>query len=147
MSTLTVYLCGQPVGTLDQDSSDLLRFAYAPEWLSRDDAVPLSRMLPLAPESYDTKHSRPFFAGILPEGGPRAAIARILGISEGNDFAMLERIGGECAGAVSLLPEGRQPSHNENLTRVLDGDELVSIVHELPRRPLMVGEEDARVAP
>ena len=146
MSTLTVYLCGQPVGTLDQDSSDLLRFAYAPEWLSRDDAVPLSRMLPLAPESYDTKHSRPFFAGILPEEGPRAAIARILGISEGNDFAMLERIGGECAGAVSLLPEGRQPSHNENLTRVLDGDELVSIVHELPRRPLMVGEEGIRLS-
>jgi serine/threonine-protein kinase HipA len=32
-------------------------------------------------------------------------IAAILGINERNDFAMLERIGGECAGAVSLLPE------------------------------------------
>jgi serine/threonine-protein kinase HipA len=146
MSTLTVYLCGEPVGTLDQDSNDLLRFAYAPEWLSRRDAVPLSRMLPLAPQTYDTKHARPFFAGILPEEGPRTAIARILGISEGNDFAMLERIGGECAGAVSLLPKGRKPPQIESLTRVLDADELVSIVQELPHRPLMAGEEGIRLS-
>ena len=45
-----------------------------------------------------------FFAGVLPEGRSRELIARILGISETNDFAFLERIGGECAGAVTPLP-------------------------------------------
>ena len=146
MSTLTAHLNGMPVGTLEQDASGLLRFTYAPEWLERDDAAPLSKMLPLSPDPYENQHARPFFAGILPEEGPRAAIARILGISEGNDFAMLERIGGECAGAVSLLPEGLQPLHVESRTRVLDDEELVSIIHELPRRPLMAGEKGIRLS-
>ena len=35
----------------------------------------------------------------------RAAIARQLGISEKNDFALLAAIGGECAGAVTVLPQ------------------------------------------
>ena len=146
MSTLAVYLNSQPVGTLEQDASGLLRFTYGPEWLGRDDSAPLSRMLPLSPDPYENKHAQPFFAGILPEEGPRAAVAGILGISEGNDFAMLERIGGECAGAVSILPEGTPPLQVESRTRVLDDDELVSIVHELPRRPLMAGEEGIRLS-
>jgi len=146
MSTLAVYLNSQPVGTLEQDASGLLRFTYAPEWLGRDEAVPLSRMLPLSPDPRENKHARPFFAGILPEEGPRAAVARILGISEGNDFAMLERIGGECAGAVSILPEGAPPLQVESRTRLLDEADLVSIVHELPRRPLMAGEEGIRLS-
>ena len=146
MSTLTVYLHSEPVGTLGQDAGGLLRFMYAREWLERDDAAPLSRMLPLSPEPYENKHARPFFAGILPEEGPRAAIARILGISEGNDFAMLERIGGECAGAVSLFSEGQPPLPVENTTRALDEDALAAIIHELPRRPLMAGEEGIRLS-
>ena len=146
MSTLTVYLHSEPVGRLEQNSSGLLRFTYATEWLEREDANPLSRILPLTPTPYESKHARPFFAGILPEEGPRAAIARILGISESNDFAMLERIGGECAGAVSLLPEGQQPSQVERRTRVLDEGELASIIDELPRRPLMAGEEGVRLS-
>lgn len=146
MSTLSVYLHGEPVGTLEQDASGLLRFTYVPGGLERADAAPLSRMLPLSPDPYENKHARPFFAGILPEEGPRAAIARLLGISESNDFALLERIGGECAGAVSLLPEGRQPLHAESRTRGLDELELVTIIHELPRRPLLAGEEGVRLS-
>ena len=146
MSALTIYLNSESVGTLEQDSSGMLRFAYRPEWLARADATPLSRMLPLSPAPYENPQVLPFFAGLLPEEGPRKAVARILGISEGNDFAILERLGGECAGAVSLLPEGQQPAQGENRKRVLDNDELVSIVHELPRRPLMAGEEGIRLS-
>jgi serine/threonine-protein kinase HipA len=146
MSALDVYLNSERVGRLEESSDGLLRFTYASEWLVRDDAVPLSRILPLSVDAYENKYARPFFAGILPEEAPRAAIARVLGISEGNDFAMLERIGGECAGAVSLLPEGHPPMQAENRVRVLDEEELVSIIHELPRRPLMAGEEGVRLS-
>lgn len=146
MSVPTVYLKSQPVGILEQDTGGLLRFTYTPEWLERDDAVPLSRMLPLSPDPFDNKHTRPFFAGILPEEGPRAVVAGILGISEGNDFAMLERIGGECAGAVSILSEGQAPLQVERRRRLLDKKDLISIIHELPRRPLMAGEEGIRLS-
>jgi len=146
MSALAVYLNSERVGLLEESSDGLLRFAYAAEWLARDDAVPLSRMLPLCPCTYENKQVRPFFAGILPEEAPRAAIARVLGISEGNDFAMLERIGGECAGAVSLLPEVHPPMQPEKRVRILEETELVGIIHQLPRRPLMAGEEGIRLS-
>lgn len=146
MNALSVYLNGEPVGLLEESSDGLLRFTYASEWLERDHAVPLSRMLPLSPDTYENKQARPFFAGILPEEAPRAAIARVLGISEGNDFAMLARIGGDCAGAVSLLPEGHSPLRPEEQLRVLDETELVRIIDELPRRPLMAGQEGVRLS-
>lgn len=146
MNALAVYLRSEPVGTLEQDASGMLQFTYAAEWLERDDAMPLSRMLPLSPAPYAHKHARSFFAGILPEEGPRAVIARLLGISEGNDFAMLERIGGECAGAVSLFPEGQSPLPVESRARFLDERDLVAMIEELPRRPLLAGEEGVRLS-
>ncbi len=147
MRQLIVYLNGEPVGTLDQDDSGLLGFRYGPEWLNRSDTMPLSRSLPLQIEPFQGKYARSFFAGILPDEGPRQQIASVLGISERNDFAMLERIGGECAGAVSLLPEGvSPPATGELRARELNESELRRIIAELPRRPLMVGEEGVRLS-
>lgn len=147
MKDLAVYLNGARVGSLAQDDSGLLQFRYDQEWLSRPDAVPLSRMLPLQSEVFRGNKARPFFAGILPEEGPRKKIAAILGISEKNDFAMLERIGGECAGAVSLLPAGTPPvTQGTNELRPLSDEELEGIIAELPRRPLMAGMKGLRLS-
>jgi len=143
---LDVYLHEERSGVLEQADNGQLHFTYASEWLAKDGATPLSRMLPLTSATYDAKRTRPFFAGVLPDEGPRTRIAEILGISERNDFAMLERIGGECAGAISLLPEGAQPLQLENRLRVLDERELEAIVKELPLRPLLAGEKGLRLS-
>ncbi len=109
--------------------------------------MPLSRSLPLRSEVFPGKKARPFFAGILPEEGPRKKIAEILGISETNDFAMLERIGGECAGAVSLLSEGSAPTISKEIRiRELTESDLQKIIAELPGRPVMVGPEGFRLS-
>ncbi len=147
MKRLIVYLNGETAGALDEDDSGLLEFRYAPEWTHRPDAIPLSRSLPLLSEPFRGNHARPFFAGILPDEGPRQQIAAILGISARNDFAMLERIGGECAGAVSLLPEeALSPNVGEMRVRELSEKELRNIVAELPRRPLMAGRDGLRLS-
>jgi serine/threonine-protein kinase HipA len=147
MKRLVVHLNSEPVGDLEQDDSGLLEFRYHSEWLGRADATPLSRSLPLQADTFRGKHARAFFAGILPEEGPRQRIAAILGISERNDFAMLERIGGECAGAVSLLPEGlAPPSAGDARLRELSEEELRRVVDELPNRPLMAGEDGVRLS-
>ena len=147
MKRLIVYLNREPIGSLDQDDSGLLEFSYAEEWLNKQDAMPLSRSLPLQRESFQGKYVRPFFAGILPDEGPRRQIAAILGISVRNDFVMLEHIGGECAGAVSLLPEGvLPPAPGERRMSELCEQELQEIIHELPRRPLMAGKEGVRLS-
>ncbi len=147
MKTLIVYLNTERVGSLEQDDSGLLQFSYNQTWLEKPDAMPLSRSLPLQSEVFPGKKARPFFAGILPEEGPREKIAEILGISDINDFAMLERIGGECAGAVSLLPEGAVPTDPKNARhRKLTEPELRQIIAELPGRPLMAGTDGLRLS-
>lgn len=147
MRRLVVYLNSEPIGTLEQNDSGLIEFRYDPEWLGKPDAAPLSRSLPLQSEAFQGKRARAFFAGVLPEEGPRKQIASILGISERNDFAMLERIGGECAGAVSLLSEGvPPPAAGDMRMRELNEKELLEIIAELPRRPLMAGKEGVRLS-
>lgn len=147
MNSLIVYLNARRVGTLEQDDSGLLQFSYDRAWLKKPGTMPLSRSLPLQSEVFPGKKARPFFAGILPEERPRKRIAEILGISDTNDFAMLERIGGECAGAVSLLPEGTAPIDPKDIRRrELTEPELQQIIAELPSRPLMAGTDGLRLS-
>src|ERR1041384_5839015 len=83
-----------------------MSFKYLESWLAQPGAAALSQSLPLRTERFKRKECRGFFAGILPEESKREIIARNLGISARNDYAMLERIGGECAGAVTFMPAG-----------------------------------------
>jgi len=102
--TLDVYLHRDLVGKLVQDAHGIMRFQYVSQWLNRSGAIPLSRSLPLTDKRFGRNESRGYFAGILPEQHQREVIAKNLGISAKNDFAMLDRIGGECAGAVTFCP-------------------------------------------
>jgi serine/threonine-protein kinase HipA len=95
--TLDVYLHKELVGHLTQDNGGQMVFAYQDSWLSKPGATPLSQSLPLRKNRFTRKECRGFFAGILPEESKREIIARNLGISARNDYAMLEQIGGECA--------------------------------------------------
>ena len=110
---LDVYLHRDLVGQLLQDDGGQMLFTYAAGWLNRRAATPLSQSLPLRKEPFLQKECRGFFGGILPEESKRELIARNLGISARNDYAMLEQIGGECAGAVTFIPTGEDlPEHH-----------------------------------
>jgi serine/threonine-protein kinase HipA len=104
--TLDVYLHQYLSGHLIQDEHGQMRFQYTESWLDNPNAVALSYSLPLRKERFGPRECRGFFGGILPEAGNREIIGRNLGISPRNDFAMLEQIGGECAGSVMFLPSG-----------------------------------------
>src|SRR5580765_4617483 len=144
--TLDVYIHNDLIGHLVQDDGGGMTFAYAESWLNRAGATPLSQSLPLRNGQFKRKECRGFFAGILPEEAKREIIARNLGISARNDYAMLERIGGECAGAVTFMPSG-QPLPERNYSyRPLSDPELAAILKELPKRPLLAGEEGIRLS-
>lgn len=144
--TLDVYLDQALAGHLVQDDSGQMTFRYDPDWLSNPAAAPLSCSLPLREAAFSQKECRGFFNGALPEEGNRKTIARILQISDKNDFAMLERIGGECAGAVMFVPEGSTPPIPDHAYRTLSDDELAEILRTLDRRPLLAGEKGIRLS-
>jgi len=144
--TLDVYLHRELVGHLIQNDGGQMVFDYAESWLQKPDATPLSHSLPLRRERFTRKECRGYFAGILPEESKREIIARNLGISERNDYAMLERIGGECAGAVTFILAGESLPALDDRYRALSAHELAGILKELPRRPLLAGETGIRLS-
>jgi serine/threonine-protein kinase HipA len=123
-----------------------MRFQYTESWLDNPNAVALSYSLPLRKERFGPRECRGFFGGILPEASNREIIARNLGISPRNDFAMLEQIGGECAGSVMFLPSGVALPERDDRYRSLSSRELAEILRTLPRRPLLAGEDGVRLS-
>lgn len=142
---LDVYLLNELVGQLIQHDTGALGFEYHADWLANKEAIPLSQSLPLQSEAFTDKQCHGFFGGILPEEGKRDLIAKNLGVSKKNDFTMLAEIGGECGGAVSFVPVGETPV-SEHYMKLLSDDELADILKDLPKRPMMAGQEGIRLS-
>ena len=144
---LSVWWDGRITGCLYLGPGGDMQFAYDPAWLEDDTAPALSFSLPKQAEPYNRRACLPFFGGILPEEGQRTAIARALGISADNEFRLLEHLGGEVAGALSLLPEGElPPSPSDAAPRLLDEASLIQLLDHLPMRPMLAGEDGLRLS-
>ena len=143
---LDVYLGRRLAGRLTQDEHGLTTFGYDAEWLATSDAVPLSHSMPLRSGVFGRNECRAFFAGVLPESGKRSLVARNLGVSANNDYALLERIGGDCAGAVTFIESGRSLPPEKGDYRLVDEGELEQLLFGLPGRPLMAGEAGVRLS-
>lgn len=131
---LEVWCSGEHAGTLCE-SDEGLRFAYSPNWVQAR-RHPLSQSLPVGAQ-LEPGPVAAFFGGLLPEGRPREVVARRLGLSVSNDFALLEAIGGECAGAVRFLPPEAGASLSDAGTVLwLSEDELAQLIKDLPANPM-----------
>lgn len=98
-----VLLSGRIVGVLEEQG-DETRFTYMPEWLARNDAVPVSLTLPLRSEPYIHKGLHPFFENLLPEGWLLEVSSKKLKISKDDPFGMLLATCGDSVGAVEIEP-------------------------------------------
>lgn len=112
MATLDVRLDGfrDRIGKLSRLPSGAVNFAYAQEYLRNLDAIPLSLALPLTDEPYGDVQARAFFDNLLQERDQ--ALTSIMGryeISRDNIVGLLFHMGKDCAGALSVLPEGAPP--------------------------------------
>jgi serine/threonine-protein kinase HipA len=144
---LDVWLFAEHVGSLGLVNGRL-SFEYAPEWVQSPNAMPLSCSLPLQIEPFDDHVTRPFFAGLLPEGKMRQLIAQQLHVSGQNEFALLDHLGGECAGAVTFFEQGKvHPQRpQEDDVQWLNDEELLEILDELPHRPMLAGKDGFRLS-
>jgi serine/threonine-protein kinase HipA len=128
---LIAYLAGHRAGRLVRKDNGNLQFRYAEGYAG----PPLSHALPVQPEAHPHATCHAVFGGLLPEGDGREALARILGVSPGNDYGLLAEVGGDCAGAITLLPPDATPAAAPSL-RPLDNEQLDALLRGLPQRPL-----------
>ena len=148
MRTLTVWWEDAVVGSLTTNRHGAMRFAYDGNWLADPAAPALSVSLPKRPEAFPPRQCRPFFEGLLPEGAQRDAVAAALGVSRANEFRLLERLGGEVAGALALWPAGEVPPRFEapQPAAALADDELATLLQSLDTRPFLAGTRGLRLS-
>ncbi len=145
MPHLDVYLNSTWAGQLSRDETGRLGFSYREAFLHSPGATPLSRHLPLQAEVFADQATRAFFANLLPEGAVLDQVVRRLGLSRDNIFGLLEQMGGDCAGAVSVFRPGQAPITDGTYRRVT-GEELSTILTELPSHPFLADEEGVRLS-
>ena len=145
---LTVWWEGATVGSLTADRPGAMRFAYDGGWVADPSAAALSVSLPKRLEPFPPRACRPFFAGLLPEGAQRDAVAAALGVSPANEFDLLDRLGGEVAGALTLWPAGETPLAIETAgsPTALSDDELAGRLARLDARPFLAGTRGLRLS-
>lgn len=145
IEALDVYLRRTFIGKLKSDNAGL-SFTYDANYLAFYNKA-LSVSMPLQKESFDHQITSSFFSGLLPDGIVRVRLARYLKTSKDNTFVLLKHIGGECAGAVSLHPEGSNPAiPTASSYHILDEDEADDILSSVAMRPFLAGEEGVRIS-
>ncbi len=127
LNALNVWSDQKLVGHMWRNSIGYIGFRYESQWLSQG-GFSISHTLPLNSDDFTAEEgiAHRFFANLLPEGGVREHIVRDLKISN-TDFDLLRAIGGECAGALSILPTEQQPSKQASYHPISD-KELANLV-------------------
>ncbi|HPX48743.1 MAG TPA: type II toxin-antitoxin system HipA family toxin, partial [Treponemataceae bacterium] len=103
---------------------------------------------------YPARECLPFFAGLLPDGDLKRRISDYLHISESSTLKLLEALGGECAGTISLSIEdsGDFASFAEEQIRPQDGyrrletSEIAAMIDRMAERPLLTGDRELRLS-
>ena len=117
--SLNVWHADRLVGYLWRDAHNRMGFRYDEAWL--EDGFRLSLRLPLRPAPFPPEEvsAHAFFSNLLPEGGARERLLRARRLSD-NDFVLLREFGGDCAGALSILPVEAEPRLSAGYTPLTD---------------------------
>lgn len=143
MDRLEIRLDGRLAGHFIRREQGKIGLIYEKSWADAwraGHAHPLSVSLPIMMEEQD---ATAFAAGLLPDSARhRTLLADELGIAEDpSDFAFLTKLGRDCAGALVVAPAGVGHAGPPGL-KPITIPELADHLRALPRRPLMVDEDE-----
>lgn len=131
---LVVYMFDEKVGVLTEKDGRNLSFKY-----SENAKYPISISMPIRKEMYGVIATKSFFEGLLPEGMVRDRLQKTEGISN-NTFSLLEVVGGECAGAISLFKDEESKEENGIKDIELSLSKLEEVIKKSYTRPLLRSE-------
>lgn len=110
-----------------KDSNDAC-FSYAESYLKRPDHRAISIGLPVEEKTFDTRRTRIFFEGLLPEGFTRRCVAKWMHIEENDYVSILAGLGRECLGAIKIVDDSEEIIQPEY--RVLSEKEVYALASE-----------------
>ncbi|MEQ8831106.1 MAG: HipA domain-containing protein [Alphaproteobacteria bacterium] len=125
-----------PVGTLMRSDDKTLTFAYSQEAVQRGSPdCRLSIALPLREAAYQDSASVAFFGNLLFEGRRLDDVVDGHGIDRDDYGRLLQYLGADCPGAVSVTPEGTGPGKRPGIFpddyEELSAETLLKLVRSL----------------
>lgn len=148
---LSVYFGESLAGHLESTAEKGIIFSYDVSYLNSG-LPPISLSLPLSDVEYSQKNCLPFFEGLLPEGDAKRRISDFLHISETSTLKLLQELGGECAGMISILPEGEINRTKNSYEFSLDNyeplakEKLSEYIKNINTRPLLKAKAQLRLS-
>jgi serine/threonine-protein kinase HipA len=155
---LQLFINHDLVGTLYEDN-DLWTLAYDKQWVGMASSFDLSPALPrsqlLHRDGATTRPVQWYFDNLLPEEKLRELIAADARLRDKDDaFALLEYLGAESAGSLTLLPPGQvpdahgqlQPLAYEELSRRISNLPKTTLTREAPKRMSLAGAQHKMLA-
>lgn len=122
-ANLKIKLSGEDIGTLIMLPSRSMFFAFNETYLADPNRLVLSQSFfsntgDVIPESKTSRSQLPpFFSNLLPEGHMRDYLAKLGGIKPTNEFKLIELLGADLSGAVTVSAlEGNPYEHEEELS-------------------------------
>lgn len=125
-------------------ATDELSFQYAVDWATQPDAFQLSPSIHFDQAASPVKVRR-FIQNLLPEGQALDTAATYNNVSKANVFGLIHALGGESAGALRFLPEGKAPS-TEAVRRLVRYDELEQRIRDRDSQPFIVWDGKVRIS-
>jgi serine/threonine-protein kinase HipA len=113
--------------------------SYRADWQASPDAFPISLSMPLSGEEWPPEVVAPWLMNLLPEGDPLRAMVRALGIAQEDVLGLIERTGGDLAGALRV--GGPRLVDNATYREIGSETDLERIIEELPAKPFLVGDD------
>lgn len=153
MSQLDAFINQFRVGQLvHQEVTGLFDFNYADSWVADKQAFSISPSLPFQNEQLTVApaiHSRSvrcFFENLLPEGRLLDEAAAANALSKSNLIGLLNALGRESTGAISLVPEGQQPEQAPASKRLVTDEELSERIRNRAEVPFSVWDGRVRLS-
>lgn len=147
---LNVFFASKLAGTLESTANKGIIFKYTQDFINN--GVPLSQSLPLQVEAFSQQECLPFFSGILPEGDVKRRVSDFLHISESSTFKLLQELGGDCAGMISILTEKKSASIQDSYTinqqnyKKISDSTLLEFIQNANFKPLLKATEELRLS-
>ena len=140
---MQVRLNGRLVGMLRLAGSGAISFAYDPDWLAWEHAMPISLSLPLREDAHQGAPVIAYLENLLPDNQAiRERVAARVRAGGTDAWHMLSKIGRDCVGALQFISD--TPSPMAELTGdPLTEAQIAELLRNLETAPLGLQEDDS----